>query len=157
MAKIIKKYRIPIVIFIVLIIIVCTILAFKSFLYPSDTKSVYGGRLDGIEEVKIDSNKKMSVVNEIKTNDEVETSSINVQGKIINIVIRGKDELTIEKAKEIVSNSMKKFSDEQKAFYDIQLFITGKDYVLMGYKNKMTADIVWTETKEVEEDEEQAE
>lgn len=155
--KHIKKYRVIIIVLIVIALMLCTFFAFKSFLYPSDSKSVYGNRLDGIKDVPITSNKKMGVVNEIKTNAEVKTSSMNVQGTIINVIIRGKDSLAVDKAKEIVGNTMKKFSDKEKEAYDIQFFITGTKYTLIGYKNKTTADVVWTEVSEVDGNEEQAE
>jgi hypothetical protein len=128
----------------------------KQFLYPDDLKSLYGSRLDGIEEVEIASNKKISVINEIKTDENIEDASIDIKGKIINIIIKGKEGLTIEKSKEILSNALIKFSDKEKQFYDFEFFATNASlkYYVIGSKSKMIENIVWTEYSEVDKNEE---
>jgi hypothetical protein len=156
MIKFFNKYRKIIFIVVIAIVLIMMAIVIKQFLYPDDLKSIYGSRLDGIEEVEITSNKKISVINEIKTDENVEDASINIKGKIIKIILKGKEGLTIEKSKEILSNTLNKFSDKEKQFYDFEFFATNTHlkYYVIGSKSKMIENIVWTEYSEVDENEE---
>lgn len=156
MIKFFNKYRKIIFIVVIAIVLIMMAIVIKQFLYPDDLKSIYGSRLDGIEEVEITSNKKISVINEMKTDENVEDASINIKGKIIYIKLKGKEGLTIEKSKEILSNTLNKFSDKEKQFYDFEFFATNTHlkYYVIGSKSKMIENIVWTEYSEVDENEE---
>jgi hypothetical protein len=132
----------------------------KAYLYPENQKTVYGDRLDGIEEVTITDEKINEIVGIIKKEAGITDASINIQGKIVNINITASTEAnTIDVMKTLSSSILSNFSDDEIAFYDFQFFIKNEDnnYNMIGYKNKKNLSITWSSDEivsEVEENEE---
>jgi len=157
--KFIVDNRIYIVL--VLFVLFCgfVFVTMKAYLDPEDELAVYGNRLEGIEKVIITDTKKNEVVDFIKEDENVTDASITIQGKIINISIKsGNKKNTIDKMKEKGIEIIKKFSDDEIAFYDFQFFIKNEEanYNLIGYKNKKKDDISWVDdviVSEVEDNE----
>lgn len=132
-----------------LIIILITIFFFKYFWFYN-SKSEYGNRLEGIEDVPITEDLTDDVVNSLVGLEEVLEAKMRVKGKIINILFDVDKDVKVEEAKTIATNILTKFSDDQKGFYDMQIFIIqdtvtdNKNYPLIGYKNKVSEVIVWS-------------
>lgn len=154
----ILRYRIYIAIFIFLL--VCGLLFFtmKAYLNPDDPKAVYGTRLDGIEEVTITDAKKSEIISFIKEDETMLSASMDIKGKIINIIIKtNTEDNTIDKMKEFTNSVMEKFTKEEIEFYDFQFFIKNENgnYNLIGYKNKKNQEFSWSSDeiiKEVEDE-----
>lgn len=143
----IVKYRIYIMIFLILIIAGFSIYAIKEYLYPNNDLSIYGNRLDGIDEVLITKEKKTEVINFIKENESLTDVTIDIQGKIINIIITATTEdFNEEEVKSYLPTILEKFSSEEIAFYDFQFFVKNVDanYNLIGYKNKNSEKITFS-------------
>lgn len=142
----ILKNRIYIVLVLFVLFCVFVFVTMKAYLNPVNELAVYGNRLDGIEAVAITDDKKNEVTNFIKEDENVISTSVTVQGKIVNISIKtSKNENTIDKMKEKVKLILEKFSKEEIAFYDFQFFIKNEDanYNLIGYKNKKNENVSW--------------
>ena len=142
-----KKYKWFLILPVVLIFIFITLYCFKTFIYYND-KTVYGDRLSGIEEVIIQEDFKNDIINSLKIYDEVAEASLNVRGKIINILIKLNDKITSIKGKNILNDILIKFDDAQKDFYDIQIFIvwdleSTDNQSIIGYKNRNSDIIIW--------------
>ena len=158
--KFISKYKIYIVLAILLLFCLFLFITFYKYMNPSDLNTVYGSRLDGIENVIISDEKKDEIIKFIKDNEDVSSASIDIQGKIINISIKiGNKENTIDIMKEKCSLIVNKFSKEEIEFYDFQFFIKNEDanYNLIGYKNKKNEELSYSHdviVSEVEENEE---
>ncbi len=146
-----KKYKVFIYIGVFLIMGVVSIVLLKNFLYPDDYKSAYGSRLDGIEGVAIDSNRKSEISNIYQKDTNIKSVSIDIKGKIINLIIDVNESLTIELAKENFLKSLEEFKEEERSFYDIQFFVKNEvlKYTMIGYKNATSDVIVWSEYSEV--------
>ncbi len=107
---------------------------------PKTGTPVYGNRLDGIEKVEVTKKQTNELVKTLKDNDNVVTASVHISGKIINVLIETKEGTSVKKSKALKDIVLKAFEDDQKSFYDIQLFITNekndaKGYPIIGYKN----------------------
>ena len=158
--KFISKYKIYIVLAILFLFCLFLFITFYKYMNPSDLNTVYGSRLDGIENVIISDKKKDEIIKFIKDNEDVSSASIDIQGKIINISIKiGNKENTIDIMKEKCSLIVNKFSKEEIEFYDFQFFIKNEDanYNLIGYKNKKNEELSYSHdviVSEVEENEE---
>lgn len=158
--KFISKYKIYIVLAILFLFCLFLFITFYKYMNPSDLNTVYGSRLDGIENVIISDEKKDEIIKFIKDNEDVSSASIDIQGKIINISIKiGNEENTIDVMKEKCSLIVNKFSKEEIEFYDFQFFIKNEDanYNLIGYKNKKNEELSYSHdviVSEVEENEE---
>jgi len=147
--KLINKHKKLVVLGILLIIfIVLVIFIVKLFIYPTDGP-IYGNRLDGIKDVKINDNKANELESNLLSKDNVKSAKMYVQGKIINILI-DVETIDVETAKKIFVDTLEEFSKEEKEFYDFQYFITNssdKDsdsYPVIGYKSKTKDSISWT-------------
>lgn len=162
-SQFISKYKIYFLILLAIIVLVFAFIKVKDFLYPDDKNTVYGARLNGIDEVTITDNEQKDLISKLKENKDISSASIHIQGKIINIiVIATTKENTVELMEEVSNNFIKEFSSKELAFYDFQFFVKNEDanYNLIGYKNKNSEIIIWNSDEivsEVKENEEEAE
>ena len=116
---------------------------------PHSYRSLYGDRLDGIEDVKLEQSDLNKVAEKLESKDGVDKASSNLKGRLINF------EVTLEKdqgpstGKELGSTILKAFDKEELEYYDIQLFIDGKSDKLpvIGYKHKTSNKFVWSNNK----------
>ena len=139
-----RKLIIALVILVILVLALCIV--YESIFANNNSK--YGNRLDGIEQVNI----KVKQKNEIKKNIETLEMSSNVKvsltGKTLEVVITAKDDTGLDKAKESYTKVMEKLSDEQKKFFDVQIFLNkkGKDesFPAIGYKHHNKESISWS-------------
>ena len=115
---------------------------------PKTGKPIYGNRLDGIEKVEVTKDQTNELVKNLKDKDYVTSASTHISGKIINVLIETKEGTSIKKAKTLKTIVLKAFEEDQKKFYDIQLFITNenkdaKGYPVIVYKNSSEKNFVF--------------
>ena len=152
-------------IFTFIIIIAFCVLILKLVL-PSSGINKYGDRLEGIEDNKFSTKEQKKVIKSIKEKEQVVSCDIDVQGKLINVIFTISKDVSKEDAKNIANESLASFSDKVKGYYDIQYSIKKKneegtkvtkqvdeettkevtvyEFPIMGYKNKKSDNIVWT-------------
>jgi len=113
---------------------------------------VYGDRLKGIEKVKISEKHKKEVEDFLEEKEEVTDASVRVQGKIIYINIKYQASVALNRAKEIANESLSKFDEDEKKFYDIGYSLTqeakeGEEgnggFVVTGSKGAIMDSISW--------------
>jgi len=147
--KFISKHKFAIFTIIMLLILIVLGLALFRFLVPNYEADEYGNRLKGISDYKIEKSR----VNEMKTaigeNESVESVSYLLEGRLIDITIKVKDETERDAAKSLADQAVGYFSDEQKGFYDIQVLISSNNdesekYPIIGYKHKTSGSLVWS-------------
>ena len=111
----------------------------------------YGSRLKDIEKYQITNKDKEEVTTFLKEKEEVANASMRTQGKIIYIHIRYKENVTLDKAKEIANESLSKIDDEDKKYYDIGFSLTQEKpegsedigFVVTGTKSSQLEHISW--------------
>ena len=126
--------------------IVCVMLFYIFFSLFIGGNDPYGDRLKGINSVKISSKLKNEVHESLDAIENVSSSSVRVQGKIIYIHINVKENVGLDRAKEIANESLGKFSDEQKKYYDFGFFLKQErenGFIVTGTKNANSDKIVW--------------
>lgn len=157
MIKFFMKYRIVIIIIILLIIVAGIVVSLKAFLYPDDLDSVYGNRLNGIDEVAISNDRLEALETKYSEYEAIDSFSVEIQGKIIDIIINANEYATISEIKPVCLEILDEFNEAEILFYDFQFFIDNKNlnYILIGYKNKLAEEPVYTEVSEVIKDEEE--
>ena len=122
------------------LIVVLGILLYN-YLFSSSGSPVYGNRLDGIEEVAIDEKDLKSANEKMKENSIVASSKSNISGRTINFILTVKEGTPGDDAKKLPMMVLENFSKEQKAYFDIQVFIVCEDdkaqgYPIIGYMDK---------------------
>lgn len=146
------------------IIIALFLIAILKLVLPSSGVNKYGDRLEGINDNKISEKAKNKVIKNIKDREQVESCSIDIQGRIVNVIFTVKKDVSIDDSKNIANESLGEFSDKIKKYYDIQYMIKKKneegrketktiddetkevtiyEFPIMGYKNKKAEGIVW--------------
>jgi hypothetical protein len=145
--KLLKKYKWIILGFFILFLIALVWVG-KDLFAPQDG-ALYGNRLEGIEDVPIGDDVRKNISDYLLSTAGVKKVNINVHGKILSIVILVDETMTVDKAKEISNEAIKKCSTEQMRFYDISILINydteskKTDFPLLGYKNKNNDSIEW--------------
>lgn len=122
------------------------------FLLAGNSVSEYGDRLEGIEKVQISKKKTDKMVKELKENEHVEDATYirdgkKQEGRLVSVILEVKD-ISKDDAKEIGNKVLEYFDDEEKAFYDIQVYLDNVDkenteFPIIGYKHKTSDVIVW--------------
>lgn len=143
--KLKKKVVVPVAIVALLFIILIAKIAFST----TETGK-YGHRLDDIKKIKITEKDESKISKKLKEDDKVTSVDIDVEGKIINIVMIVKDDTSKDDARNIAPKSLEAISDKIKEKYDVQIFVNkknkskdDKDFPMIGYKNSKNSGFVW--------------
>lgn len=147
--KFFKKHKLLCIIALVVILLIIFVYLILRQFMPDLSKSEYGNRLSGISSIKISNTNISKLEDDIKTLDNVKKVEYDLKGRLINIVIDVSNDVSLDTAKDYANKSLEYFSEEEKAYYDIQVFITCSDnndseiYPVIGYKHKTSSNLVW--------------
>ena len=147
--EIIRKHKFTTCKIVILLIIVIISIALVRFLLPNYGGDLYGNRLNGISSYQIEDTKISEMKNVIGAFDGVVSIGYDLEGRIVDIIIRVKDEVERDVAKGYADQVITYFSDEQKGYYDIQILIASENdnsekYPIIGYKHKTSPSLVWS-------------
>lgn len=139
-----KGFTVIIVLALVFIIILGVIFI---RLLSGNSSNKYGNRLDGIEEVKITKKVYDGVEEEVMATEVVEKVTTRLQGKIVYTTIVLKSDTGVDKAKEIASNTLDNYSEQQLKYYDYSFFLKWEKedgiVVITGNKHNNMDSITW--------------
>lgn len=132
---------------IVLIFIIFIIIIFSKFIINKNVDE-YGNRLSGIENVAIKDSSIKKMKSEFEKDEKVEKISYKLKGRLINIIFEIKDGTKLEDAKALGNKVLEYFDDEEKKYYDIEVFLKNtneknEEYPVIGYKHKSSDALVW--------------
>ena len=145
--KFIKNNKILIALILIAVIMFSTILIII-FSNLSSGNDEYGNRLDEIEKYPITDEVINNIKNEISSLEKVESINYNLEGRLINFVIKVEDDLIVSEAKNYSEKILENFSDDIKSYYNIQILIDSnidesENYPIIGYKHKTSDSLVW--------------
>lgn len=145
-----KNNRVYSILMIISIICIVAILVGVVLYFLGQTsKDKYGNRLEGIEKVEIKESKLNDIEKKITENELVKSTDAIIRGKLVYITIT-LNTGTHADAESIAQSSLDLFSEEEKAFYDIQYIVDNKDdkieenFPVMGYIKAGNSVIKWT-------------
>lgn len=123
------------------------VILFGYYLISSTSKSKYGTRLDGINDVKIDNENKLE--NSIQKMDGVDEATVNVHGKIVYLDIKVNDDTSMDSVKAIADESLKLFEDDYLNYYDFHFMVTKdneeqKEFPALGYRKSGAKKVTWS-------------
>ena len=128
-----KRNKVTIIFIVLFILLVFVAYKALKVLVPDEKTPVYGDRLDGIEAVKITDEQYNAIKEELEGNSFVVSTSKNLEGKLLYIVIKVKDDAKNTAVAGFPDVVLAHLSDEQKSYYDIQVLIN-KDYTEVNEK-----------------------
>ena len=147
--KFIKKNLNIILVTLILILIIGTGIFVKVMFFPSNSKAIYGNRLEKRDKVKITDKQKNEVKEKLK--DSTKKVTVRIAGRIIYIEMEVNEDVSVDASKDLGNKSLEAFSDEEKAYYDIQVMIdkaSDQDHFpVLGYKHHTKTDISWTKNR----------
>jgi hypothetical protein len=117
-----------------------------TLIFPKNEGNLYGNRLIGIEEYKIEESVFTNLKESLIKEDKISDVRINTSGKVINFILEINEGVKVEEAKLFASTILVAFTKEQREYYDLQLFLVSEDegYPKIGYKHHTTLDFVWS-------------
>lgn len=121
----IKKHKLTVFIILVYIIVIgFTYFIYKLFIGSSGLP-VYGDRLDGIEKVPITEEQIKKIEDGILSENFVlKVTKPYLNGKILKVVITVGDTASIDASKALTKKVSDVLTAEQKAFYDVEVYVT---------------------------------
>ncbi len=145
-----KNNRVYVILMVVSIVCILSILiGVIVYFAKQSSQDIYGNRLEGIEAVEIKEDKLTEIENVVKENELVSKVNVNLQGKLIYVVVTLSNGTPTD-AENISVKVMEKLSEEEKEFYDIQFMFTSTSesednvFPIMGYKKSSSTTISWT-------------
>ena len=151
MKQYIKEHKIVVIAVILLLILIALSFVIKNTFFSNENNAFYGDRLDGIDEVKITTSQEKDLKSNLKQDGAVQTVDYKLQGKIVNVIITVSDDVGLDAAKGLAPKVLESFDDDQKKFYDFQVFIEKKngaaDFPIIGYKQNKKDSFTWTKDR----------
>ena len=147
--KFVKKNISAVVAIVVFVLVVVGLLYFKEVFSGDDATAIYGSRLEGREKIEITEER----INQLKKaiNDSSNETTVRIAGRIIEVIVEVKDDVSIKDAKELGTPIVYAFTEEERAYYDIQIFLKNKkntqQFPAIGYKQHTKAGLTWTKDR----------
>lgn len=147
----IKKNKFTMVAIVIFVLIVIAGVWVKNAFFPNVGKALYGNRLKGIEEVKIQSQKLEQVTGAIQDKEFVEKVTSDIKGRLVTFIVTIKDDVEVGTAKELTGTLKEGFEEKQLAYYDMQLMVkkNGEDarFPIIGYKHHANGEFSFTKDR----------
>lgn len=147
--KFIKKHISAIVALVVFVLVVVGLLYFKQVFNADEATAIYGSRLEGREKIEITEER----INQVKKaiHDSSNKTTIRIAGRIIEVIVDVKDNVSIQDAKNLGTPIVFAFTEEERAYYDIQIFLTNEknteQFPAIGYKHHTKPTLTWTKDR----------
>ena len=144
----IKRHKTSLIIAVVcLILIILACFAVYRMFYPSNSKSVYGDRLENAPE--IDNNIIEQIKNSINESGLVTEIKYEKRVATMRFFIYVKSDTDLDDAKKFGDIILNSLSDEVTTFYDIEILLSDKDgvnknYPALGYHSKLAEEFSWS-------------
>ena len=142
MKKYIKQHKIVVVAVILLLILIVISFVVKNIFFSNSGNVFYGDRLKGIDEVKITSSEQKEIISKLEEDSAVVSAKYLLKGKIVNIIITVNEDVGTDTAS---------LDNDQKKFYDVQVFIKksndSSDFPIIGYKQNNKENFAWTKDR----------
>ena len=143
MKKFLKKNKkIITIVSIALLVLIAFLLIYKIFFGSSGSD-----RYEGIKSHKLSKTEINDVTKVIKGLNNVKSSKVYVDSKIIKIFVKLKDDVEFDEVKDVATKTISKIDKNNLKFYDLEFFVESKDdsktYPKIGYKHKSSENFVW--------------
>lgn len=143
--KFIKEHKTGLIVGIVcLALAILVFVAVYSMFNPSNSKDIYGSRLDN--EIAVSDNDVENVKTKLNETGIVNTITYNKNVRIIKFIINVKDDTEVEDSYELGNVILENFSKEILEYYDVEVYVTSNtdSYPMIGYCSKNADIFTWT-------------
>ena len=125
--KFFKKHKNITLLLIVIVLFIFVYFYMTKIMKNVDNKAIYGDRLKVVENVNVNTGEATKILKE-KLGDIADNVTVRVQGRIIEIMVTCKAEVSRDQAKGTGQGIIESFSEDIRKVYDIQImyFSLGK-------------------------------
>ncbi|HIS11846.1 MAG TPA: hypothetical protein IAB40_01915 [Candidatus Onthocola stercoravium] len=154
------KNKVLIVLGIILIICFIAILIVTFSFFFGGSESVYGDRLDGIENYPIEDSFIDEYIANLESDEMINSATFDTKGRIIYVTIDFVGDTSLVEAQSKAAASLEQFSEETLSYYDINFTLTSEStensegFTIMGARNVAGSGLVWNNNTPVEREEE---
>ena len=153
MKNFIKNNKFTIIAIAIFLVIIILLVQIKNIFFTNGENAIYGDRLNGIEKVEITKSNQDKIQSNLEKESSVKKVSVRVSGKTLEIIITVNDDTSIEDAKNLAQKSIQPCKEEQKKFYDVQVFVKkesdASDFPIIGYKQHSKDNFTFTKDRAV--------
>lgn len=143
----------------ILVICIIAILVVTFSFFLGGSKSVYGDRLEDIDNYPISDTFKSEYISNLESNDLVKEVSFDTKGRIIYIKVDFALDTSLDDAKNMIAGTMELFSEDILSYYDINFILncevseSSDGFTILGAKNVAGSALVWNNNTPVESEE----
>ena len=154
------KNKVLIVLGIILIICFITILIVTFSYFFGGSESVYGDRLDEIENYPIEDDFISEYIANLENDDLINSVTFDTKGRIIYVIIDFVGDTSLVEAQSKAAASLEQFNENILSYYDIMFTLTcaetenSEGFTIMGARNVAGSGLVWNNNTPVESEEE---
>ena len=154
------KNKVLIVLGIILIICFIAILIVTFSYFFGGSESVYGDRLDEIENYPIEDDFISEYIANLENDDLINSVTFDTKGRIIYVIIDFVGDTSLVEAQSKAAASLEQFNENILSYYDIMFTLTcaetenSEGFTIMGSRNVAGSGLVWNNNTPVESEEE---
>ena len=154
------KNKVLIVLGIILIICFIAILIVTFSYFFGGSESVYGDRLDEIENYPIEDDFISEYIANLENDDLINSVTFDTKGRIIYVIIDFVGDTSLVEAQSKAAASLEQFNENILSYYDIMFTLTcaetenSEGFTIMGARNVAGSGLVWNNNTPVESEEE---
>lgn len=151
--------RILFTLFTIVLICVIIIVSVVITAFLGSSKSVYGDRLEGIEQVELKEEVQNSFKDKMISDEQISDCIIKSKGKIIYITLIFKETISLVEAQSKALASLDLFEKKYLEFYDVHYTLkqnateNNEGFLIMGSKNVSGSGLIWNNNTEVPKEE----
>ena len=155
-----RNNKVLIVLGIILVICLIAILVVTFSYFFGGSESVYGDRLDGIEDYPVEDSFIDEYIASLESDELINTVNFDIRGRIIYITIDFVGDTSLVEAQSKAAASLESFSENLLSYYDINFTLTcdatenSEGFTIMGARNVAGNGLVWNNNTPIESEEE---
>ena len=157
--KLWTENRVLFVLFVIILLCACIILGVILKYFFGSSKSSYGERLNGIQEVEVNDELQTKFLSNMKQDEQIEDATLKIKGKIIYIALTFREGVSLVEAQSKALASLQHFEQKYLDFYDFNYTLKGaatentEGFLIMGARNVNGSGLVWNNNTEVKKEE----
>lgn len=154
-----SKNKVLIVLVLILIACFISICVVTVTYFFGGSETVYGDRLEGVENHPITENFKEEYISNLLENEIIEDANIKNKGRILYITIKFIDDISLVEAESKTAASIELIPEDLLSYYDINFILNcdktdnSDGFTIMGAKNVNSEGVIWNNNTRVESEE----
>lgn len=155
-----EKNKVLILLGVILIICIIAIITVTISYFFGGSETVYGDRLDEIEDYPIEENFKKEYISSLEEDTLINSVTFDLKGRIIYVTIDFVGDTSLVEAQSKAAASLDQFTEKILSYYDIMFTLkceqteNSEGFTIMGARNIAGSGLIWNNNTPVESEEE---